>query len=130
MPMGVVRVLRRRVGRMWQLGAVGAGEGTEVVVETVVLLDEEHDVLDRARNRATAASAPRSRLGRRFWPRLALGLCRRLCFWLGFRSWFCSRPGTRFFLHGGEFPLCRRYRLDYPKVCRKSPIHRAVPRPQ
>src|SRR5712692_8690889 len=102
MPMGVVRVLRRRVGRMWQLGAVGAGEGTEVVVETVVLLDEEHDVLDRARNRATAASAPR--------PRLGLSLCMRLCFWLGFRSWFCFHPGTGFFLHGREFPLWRSYR--------------------
>src|SRR6266849_5284735 len=101
MPMGVVRVLRRRVGRMWQLGAVGAGEGPEAVVETVVLLDEEHDVLDRARNRATAASAPR--------PRLGLDLCRRLCFWLGFRSWFCFRPGTRFFLHGREFPLWMNY---------------------
>src|SRR5713226_6132182 len=98
MPMGVVRVLRRRVGCMWQLGAVGAGESTEVVVETVVLLDEEHDVLDRARNRATAA--PRPRLGRRLWPRLALGLCMRLCFWLGFRSWSCFRSGMRFFLHG------------------------------
>src|SRR6266851_9866342 len=113
MPMGVVRVLRRRVGRMWQLSAVGAGEGTEVVVETVVLLDEEHDVLDRARNRATAASAPRPRLGRRLWPRPGLGLCMRLCFWLcfwlGFRSWFCFRPGTRFFLHGREFPLWMNY---------------------
>src|SRR5712664_63479 len=97
MRMGVVRVVRRRVGRMWQLGAVGAGEGTEVVVETVVLLDEEHDVLDRARNCATAASAPRLRLGP--------GLCRRLCFWLRFRSCFCFRPGTRFLLHGREFPL-------------------------
>src|SRR5229473_8245809 len=109
MPMGVVRVLCRRVGRMWQLGAVGAGEGTEVVVETVVLLDEEHDVLDRARNRATAASAPWPRLGRRLWPRPGLSLCRRLCFWLGFRSWFCFRPGTRFFLHGREFPLWINY---------------------
>src|SRR5260370_18820833 len=89
---GVVRVLRRRVGRMWQLGAVGAGEGTEVVVETVVFLDEEHDVLDRAPNRATAASASRPRLWRRFWPRLALGLCRSLCFWVVFCSWFFSRP--------------------------------------
>src|SRR5260370_42526913 len=103
---GVVRVLRRRVGRMWQLSAVGPGEGTEVVVETVVLLDEEHDVLDRARNRATAASATRPRLGRRLWPRLGLDLCRRPCFWLGFRSWVCFRPGSRFFLPGRAVPLC------------------------
>src|SRR6267143_6174550 len=101
MPMGVVRVLRRRVGCMWQLGAVGAGERTEVIVETVVLFDEEHDMLDRTRNRATAASAPRPRLGR---------LCMRFCFLLGYRSWFCFRPGTRFFLHGRGFPLWRNYR--------------------
>src|SRR5258708_786294 len=109
MRMGVIRVLGRRVGRMWQLGAVGSGEGTEVVVETVVLLDEEHHVLDRARNRATAAPPLRlrrrrwPRLGHRLWPRRGLDLCRRLCFWLGFRSWFCFSPGTRFFLHGREY---------------------------
>src|ERR1700719_1914298 len=103
MRMGVVRVLRRRIGRMWQLGAVGPREGTEVIVETVVLLDEEHHVLDRARNRATPASRPR--LGRRRWPRLRFYLRRRLCFQLGFRFWFCIRPGTRFFLHRREFPL-------------------------
>src|SRR5260221_10167262 len=111
MRMGVVRVVRRRVGRMWQLGAVGPGKGTEVVVETVVLLDEEHDVLDRARNRAT--------------PRLRLGLhLRRLCFWFGFRFWFCLRLRTRFFLHGTEFPLFSSHRLDILT----SSIHTPCPR--
>src|SRR5258708_36237908 len=99
MRMGVVRVVRRRVGRMWQLGAVGPGKGTEVVVETVVLLDEEHDVLDRARNRAT----PRLRLGRRRWPRLGLHL--RSVWFLGrLRSWFLLRLRTGSFLRCREFP--------------------------
>src|SRR5229473_893609 len=111
MPMGVVRVLCRRVGRMWQLGAVGSRERTEVVVETVVLLDEEHDVLYRARNRATAASTPRPRLGRRPRPWVGLALCRMFCFWLGFRFWFCLRQWTRFFLHTTEFPLFSSHRL-------------------
>src|SRR5258707_11196200 len=119
MRMGVVRVVRRRVGRMWQLGAVGPGKGTEVVVEPVVLLDEEHDVLDRARNRAN----PRLRLGRRRWPRLGLHL-RRLCFWFGFRFWFCLRLRTRFFLHGTEFPLFSSHRLDILT----SSIHTPCPR--
>src|ERR1700676_2499036 len=89
MPMGVVRVLRRRVWRMWQLGAVGAAEGTEVVVETVVLLDEEYDVVDRSRHRATASSP--------HGPQRSF--CNRLCsyFWLGFhfRVFFC--PAMSFF---------------------------------
>src|SRR5258708_22792037 len=94
MRMSVVRVLRRRVGRMGQLGAVGAREGAEVVVEAVVLLNEEHDVLDRARHRGTAASTPGARLG------FGFGLCVRLCsrFWLGFWFWFglCFRLGFCF----------------------------------
>src|SRR5580704_7199320 len=127
MPVGVVRVLRRRVGRMWQLGAVGAGEGAEVVVETVVLLDEEHDMMDGARHRA-AAYASRPRLGRRL--RLGLGLCMRRCpcFWLEFSFWFCFRPGARFFLHGREFPLCSSCRdLTFQDSC-ESRIHPALPR--
>src|ERR1700688_3753176 len=89
MPMGVIRILRRRVWRMWQLGAVGAAEGTEVVVETVVLLDEEYDVVDRSRHRATDSSA--------HGPRRSF--CKRLCscFWLGFHFWVFFFPAMSFF---------------------------------
>ena len=44
----VIGILRRRVGAACHRGAVPAGEGPEVVVVAVVLLDDDHDMLDRA----------------------------------------------------------------------------------
>jgi hypothetical protein len=74
---------------MLQRGSVRTGECTEVIVETMVLLDEKHNVLDGTRHAATASSTPghglrrlrrRHRFGNGLRPRLGLSLRMRLGF--------------------------------------------------
>src|SRR5207248_1798763 len=55
----VVRIFRRRVRALGQRGAIASVERAEAVVVAVVLLDDDHDVLDRAWIRA--------RMQRRAW---------------------------------------------------------------
>jgi hypothetical protein len=49
--MPVVRIVRRRVGRMRKIRSVGAGKGSEVIVEAVVLLDDQDHVPDGTASR-------------------------------------------------------------------------------
>src|SRR5437762_9727074 len=44
--MAVIRILRGRVRRPWHCHPVGSGKNAEVIIETMVLFDDEHDVLD------------------------------------------------------------------------------------
>ncbi len=43
----MVRILLRRIGRPCQLCAVGSGECAEVIIESVILLNDDHHVIDR-----------------------------------------------------------------------------------
>src|SRR5258708_34674250 len=61
----VVRVPWGRIGRARELRAVGTRKRAEVIVETVVLLDDDHHVLDRT---LRFLAAPAAFLRSRFFP--------------------------------------------------------------